>query len=158
MWDFFTSLWAAACDTVSAAVGYVKDGAKIVADVAKTGWNYTRLCSVKSWEAVRETWKISKMRAILGAFLAGIGVGFIAIAAVAAVLIVAALVFVAIPVVLWKLIVICAYGLALLLGVSVILFVPIAVFFGGAYILLNLKDSISEKELDSCFNPMEATV
>lgn len=153
MWDFFTNLWAGVVDIVGICVDYAKGGAAIVRDTAVQSWEFTSVCAKASWVSCKATWPISKAKAILGGFLALVGVGCIGIATGVVTLGVAGLMFIVVPVLAWKLLSVLAYlvGVGVLIGA--VLLLPIAIFFGGAYILLNMK---ANSDVDRLFSEAEA--
>ena len=153
MWDFFTNLWSGVVDIVGICVGYVKNGVKIVRDTAVQGWEFTSICAKSSWMSCKATWPISKAKAILGGFLALVGVACIGVSMGVVTLGVAGLMFVAFPLLAWKLLTLLAYLVGAVVVVGAILLLPIAIFFGGAYILLNMK---ANSNLDEALSQAEA--
>lgn len=153
MWDFFTDLWSCVVDIVDICVGYVKNGVEIVRDTAGMGWEFTSICAKSSWMSCKATWPISKAKAILGGFLALIGVACIGISMGVVTLGVAGLMFVVVPLIVWKLLTLLAYLVGAVVVVGAILLLPIAIFFGGAYILLNMK---ANSNLDEALSQAEA--
>lgn len=152
MWDFFTNLWSGVVDIVDICVGYVKNGVGVVRDTAVQGWEFTSKCAKASWMSCKATWPISKAKAILGGFLALVGVACIGISMGVVTLGVAGLMFVVLPFIAWKLLTLLAYLVGAGVVVGVILLLPIAIFFGGAYILLNMK---ANSNLDEALSQAE---
>lgn len=155
MWDFFTGLWSGVVDIVDICVDYVKTSAGIIKESAVRGWTFTSGCAKAAWVSTKATWPVSKAKAILGGFLALIGVVCIGVSMAIVTLGIAALMFVVFPMIAWKLLVLLAYLVAGIVVVGVILFVPIAIFFGGAYILLKMK---TNSDIQSVVDGMEVAV
>lgn len=153
MWDFFTNLWSGVVDIVDIGVGYVKNGVGIVRDTAVQGWDFTSVCAKSAWVSCKATWPISKAKAVLGGFLAIIGVASIGVSMAVVTLAVAGMMFVVLPFIAWKLLTLLAYLVGAAVVVGAILLLPIAIFFGGAYILLNMK---ANSNLDEALSEMEA--
>lgn len=149
MWDFFTNLWSGVVEVVDICVDYVKSSADIVKTAAVQGWDFTSGCSKAAWTACKATWPVSKAKAILGGFLALIGVACIGLAMAVVTLAVAGLMFVALPVIAWKLLTLLAYLIGAVVLVLAVLMLPIAIFFGGAYILLNMKTNSNVSQVFS---------
>lgn len=155
MWDFFTNLWSGVVEIVDICVDYVKNAAGLVRDTTTSGWKFTGECAKAAWVSCKATWPISKAKAILGGFLALIGVACIGLSMGVVTLGVAGLMFVVFPVIAWKLLTLLAYLIGAVVVVGAILFAPIAIFFGGAYILLNMK---ANSDISKVFSQAEASV